>query len=96
MPKKIGTSLMVLLPMVFGATPSSHAARLCKDGYVTYTGSALALSKRVAEANAIRAWRRAGTQPFKDTAPLTNVRCVQNKGAGTWRCFVRAGRCALT
>jgi len=91
---KIGTSLAVLLPMIFGTASPAHAARLCKDGYVTYTGSAPALSRSVAEANAIRAWRGAVKTPFRYGARPTIVRCVQSRGAGTWRCFVRAGRCA--
>ncbi len=94
MTKTIGTSLVFVLPMIFGIVPSAYAARLCKDGYVTYTGSAPALSRSVAEASAVRAWRGAGKATSRDGVRLTNVRCLQSREAGTWRCFVRAGRCA--
>jgi hypothetical protein len=92
---QIGTSIAVLIAIAFGGASSSHAARLCKDGYVTYTGSAPAFSRPAAEANAIRAWRRATIGLLKNRTPNTSVRCVQDKGAATWRCFVRAGRCSL-
>jgi hypothetical protein len=94
MRKKTGIYFVAVFSTAFGVGSPAHAARLCKDGYVTYTGSAPAISRSIAEANAVRAWRRAGTEPFKERTPLTNVRCVQDRGSGMWRCFVRAGRCA--
>jgi hypothetical protein len=90
MRKPTGAYIAMLLPMIFGAVPSAHAARICKDGYVTYTGSAPSASRSVAEANAARAWRRAGTAVYNDGTPQPKVQCVQEKRVGTWRYFVRA------
>jgi hypothetical protein len=92
--KQFGLAFVVLLAIVFGALPSAKAAGICKDGFVTHTISAAAASRSIAEASAIRAWRRAGTAPFNYGKARAKVRCVQEQNSRKWRCFVKAGRCA--
>ncbi len=80
-----------------GAVTLAEAKNVCKDGYITSTGNVPSAQRSTAEANAIRAWRRgaSATVPEADRiGEKPNVRCVQDRKSGTWRCFVRAGRCA--
>lgn len=89
----IGLSLTLLLLPALGG--EAEAARICKDGYVVYTGSAAASTRPVAEASALRAWQATQSLNAQSRAlDKVAMRCVLEGGERYWRCHVRAGPCS--
>lgn len=80
--------------MAMLASPAS-AARFCKDGLVTYSGSAPSQTRAAAEASALRAWQAVkGQRAQASRSPVIRPQCVRSSDA-LWRCFVRAGPCKI-
>lgn len=97
-PRRVSLSVAAAVAMLGAgalASAPAEAARICKDGYLTYTGNGPSANEADAKANALGVWRamRVGQVTRGSLPRPEDVQCLRGGSEPAWRCYIRAGLC---